>query len=77
MDDAFPAALMSDTVHHLYTALLSEIKLQVSHTDVFFPDLDSASSFLIINISFILMSIAEAKILHRGAVENIFSLQLK
>lgn len=50
---------------------------QVSHTDLFSPDLDSGNSFLIINMSFILTSIAEAKILHRGAVENLFSLQLK
>lgn len=77
MDDAFPAALMSGTVHHLPAALLSKTKLQVSHTDVLFPDLDSDNSFPIINMSFILISIAEAMILHRGAVENLFCLPLK
>lgn len=77
VDDAFPAALISGTVHHLPAALLSEIKLQVPHTDLFFPDLDSDNSFLIINMSCILISIAEAMILHKGGVEKLFSLLLK
>lgn len=68
---------MSGTVDHLPVALLLQIKLQVSHTDLFFPDLDSDNSSLIINMSFIFISIAEAKILHRGAIENLFHLQLK
>lgn len=68
---------MSDIVLHLPATLLSEIKLQVPHADLFFPDLDSDNSFLIINMSCILINIAKAMILHRGGVENLFSLQLK
>ena len=68
----FPAALMSDTVHHVPAASISEIKLRVSHTDLFFPGLDSEHFFLFINMPLILISIAEAKTLHGDAVE-IFS----
>lgn len=65
----FPGALMSDTVHHVPAALISEIKLQVSHTDLFFPGLDSDNFFLFINVPLIPISIAEAKTLHGDAVE--------
>lgn len=65
----FPGALMPDTVHHVPAALISEIKLQVSHTDLFFPGLDSDNFFLFINMLLILISIAEAKTLHGDAVE--------
>jgi len=51
----FPAALMSDTVHHVPAALISEIKPQVSHADLFFSGLHSDNFFLFRSMLLILI----------------------
>lgn len=56
----FPAALVSDTVGHVPAAVISAIKLQGSHTNLF---------LLFVNMPLVLISIAEAKSLPEDAVE--------